>query len=83
MSCPQVIKRRYKTCMFYYMLKELQLSKNEVIVTLIVTLLFSVSVCMNIPLIWQDDYNNKFSNDSTIIFFISKFKVSLSQSIPI
>ena len=61
--------------MFYYVHEKFQLSNSEVIVTLISNILFSVSVCMNIPLIRQDDHKNKFSNASTIFFF--PFKVKL------
>ena len=56
--------------MFYYVHEKFQLSNSEVIVTLISNILFSVSVCMNIPLIRQDDHKNKFSNASTIFFFL-------------
>ena len=69
--------------MFYYVHEKLQLSNSKVIVTLIVNILFSVAVCRNIPLIRQDDHKNKFSNVSTIFFFLSKFKTSLCLSIPI
>ena len=58
--------------MFYYVHEKFQLSNSEVIVTLISNILFSVSGCMNIPLIRQDDHKNKFSNASTIFFFLSK-----------
>ena len=47
--------------------EKLQLSNSEVIVTLIVNILFIVSVCLNIPLIRQDDDKNRFSNASTNI----------------
>ena len=57
--------------MFYYVHEKLQFSNSEVIVTLIV-ILFLVSVCMNIPLITQDDHKNRF-----------KIKASLCLSIPI
>ena len=58
-------------------------SNSKVIVTLIVNYLFRVLVCMNIPFIRQDDHKNKFSDDTTIIFFLSKFKAVVSLSIPI
>ena len=61
--------------MFCYVHEKLQLSNSEVIVTLISNILFSVSVCMNIPLIRQDDHKNKFSNAITIFFFLSKLKL--------
>ena len=51
--------------MFHYIHEKLQLSNSEVIVTLIVNTLFIVSVCINIPLIRQDDHKNSFSNAST------------------
>ena len=60
--------------MFYYVHEKLQFSNSEVIVTLIV-ILFIVSVCMNIPLIRQDDHKNRFSNAGTIFFFLSKLKL--------
>ena len=43
----------------------MHLSNSKVIVTLIVNTLFIVSVCMNIPLIRQDDHKSSFSNAST------------------
>ena len=67
--------------MFYYVHEKLQLSNSEVIVTLIVNILFSVSVCTNIPLIRQVDHKTRFSNGSTIFFFLSRFKASLKLSI--
>ena len=51
--------------MFYYVHEKLQLSNSEVVVTLIVNILFIVSVCTNIPLIRQDDHKNRFSNAIT------------------
>ena len=54
---------------------QFQLSQRKVIVTLIVNILFSVSIFMNIPLIRQDDHKNRFSNASTIFFFLSKLKL--------
>ena len=54
--------------MFYYVHEKLQLSNSEVIVTLTVNILFSISVFINIPLIRQDDHKNIFSNASTIFF---------------
>ena len=69
--------------MFYYVHEKLQLSNSKVVVTLIVNILFSIAVCTNVPLIRQDDHKNRFSNDSTIFFFLSKFKTSLCLSIPI
>ena len=47
--------------MFYYLHEKLQLSNSEVIVTLIVNILFRVSVCTNIPLIRQDDQSREFA----------------------
>ena len=69
--------------MFYYIHEKLRCSNSKVIVTLIVNILFRVLVCMNIPFIRQDEHKNKFFDDTTIIFFLSKFKAVLSLSIPI
>ena len=72
----------YKKCMLYYIYEKLQLNNNRVIVTLIVNILFSVSVCMDILLLIRQDYHvSKVSNGSTIIFFFSKFKAGLSLPI--
>ena len=69
--------------MFCYVHEKLQLSNSEFIFTFIVNILFSVSVCMSIYLISQDDHKTKFSKASTILFFLSMFKASLCLSIPI
>ena len=55
-------------------MKKMQLSNNSVIVTFIVNILFNVSVCIDIPLIRQDNHKNKFSNVNTIIYFPIKLK---------
>lgn len=55
-------------------MKKMQLSNNTVIVTLIVNILFNISVCVNILLMRQDNHKNKFSHVNTIIYFAIKFK---------
>ena len=80
--CLQIITIRDNKSMLHYIHGKLQ-SYSRVIVTLIANILFSVSVCMNIPLIWQDYHKNKFSNGSAISFFLPKFKAGLSLSIPV
>ena len=59
-------KIRYKICMLYYIHEKLQSGNSGV--TLIVNILFSVSVCMSKPLIRQDDHRNKFSTGNKFFF---------------
>ena len=59
--------------MLYYIHEKLQSGNSGV--TLIVNILFSVSVCMSKLLIRQDDHRNKFSTGNKFFFSFKNLKL--------